>query len=568
MPEVATINGDTEQAGVRLEEAERKLQETLEQLEERTREAEALRQVAEIICSGLPLEEMLQKVADIAVETTATESCLIYLLDEERDELVLRAARDEAKNLVRKVRLKFGEGITGWVARERQPVVLPRNAFTDVRHKPIPELQTDKYHSRLSVPLIDREHQVIGVVNVRSRAPRQYSASQIRLLETIAKQVGSAIETSLHVRSMETRITRLSTLSEVSKTITSNLYLEEILELIVAMTAKTMNFKICSIMLLDENKGELVIKATQSQSKEYVKKPNLKMGESIAGQAVVLGKPLAVLDVQKIEGYRYPDIAKKEGLRSLICMPLKVKEKTIGVLNCYTDKPHTFTEEEVTLLSALANQAAIAIANAKLMVRSAIVQEMHHRVKNNLQTIASLLRLQITYKKQDESVADVLNESINRILSIAAVHEMLSREDLDCVSVKKIGESILAAVKQSLVGPHMKIDTFVSGPDLMLPSHQATSVSLILNELAQNAVEHGFEGLEHGSIRIDLTNKGEEVVIEVTNDGRPVPPGFDLKSNRNLGLRIVDNLVRDDLGGRFSLENAGGLTKATIAFPK
>jgi len=547
---------------------EQELEEVRQQLAMRTREVETLRQVAEIICSGLPLEEMLKKVADIAVETTETESCLIYLLDEERGELVLRAARDEATSLIRKIRLKFGEGITGWVARERQPVVLPKDAFSDARHKPIPELKSDRYHSRLSVPLIDREQQVIGVVDVRSRGPRHYTEDQVRLLETIAKQVGAAIETSRQVRSMETRLSRLATLSEVSKTITSNLYLEEILHLIVAMTAQTMNFKICSIMLLDEDKGELIIKATQSKSREYIKKPNLKLGESIAGQAVVLGKPLAVLDVQKTEGYRYPDIAKREGLRSLICVPLAVKEKIIGVLNCYTDKPHHFTEDEVNLLCALANQAAIAIANAKLMVRSAIVQEMHHRVKNNLQTIASLLRLQIHYKKPDESVADVLNESINRILSIATVHEMLSREDLDCVSIKKIGENILAATNQSLVEPGKKIESFVSGPDIMLPSHKATSVALILNELVQNAVEHGFEGVESGSIRIDLAEAPEEFVIQVTNDGTPLQEGFDLRNNQNLGLRIVASLVRDDLNGRFSLENLNGLTKATVAFPR
>ena len=265
---------------------------------------------------------------------------------------------------------------------------------------------------------------------------------QISLLDSIARQVGGAVENYNDYYRMERRATQLSTLSEISQTITSDMYLEEILQLIVSVTAESLNFKICSVMLLDEERNELVIKATQSKSREYTRKPNVKLTESVAGRAVLEAKPITIRDVRKTPGYQYPDIAKREGLCSLISVPLMVKKEIIGVLNCYTGRPHDFTDEEITVLTALANQAAISIQNAKLMVRTAVLQEMHHRVKNSLQTVASLLRLQMRMGNLDDP-KEALNQSINRIQSIATVHEMLSNENLDNVSIKRLADQIL-----------------------------------------------------------------------------------------------------------------------------
>jgi len=354
----------------------------------------------------------------------------------------------------------------------------------------------------------------------------------------------------------------------VSKTITSDMYLEEILQFVVAATAKTMNFKITSLMLVDEERGELVIKATQSKSREYVRKPNMKINESIAGRAILEQRTVTVADVRRAPGYKFPDIARKEGLCSMAAVPLQVKGKIIGVLNCYTDRLHQFTEEEITFLTALGNHAAIAIEHAKLMVKSAIIQEMHHRVKNNLQQVASLLRLQMHYVGA-RSVEQVLTESLNRILAIASVHELLAREDLDIISVKQIAEGILAATKQSLIAPNKKIAMTIEGGDILLQSSQATSLALILNELVQNALEHGFgDGFDEGSISISLHEDTRNVELTVVNDGQVIPQDFELKQADSLGLQIVQSLARDDLNGMFILERKGGKTQARLSFPK
>jgi len=168
---------------------------------------------------------------------------------------------------------------------------------------------------------------------------------------------------------------KIKALSKISKAIVSDLYLEDILRLIVTVTAETMGSNICSIMIIDEKNKELIIRATQSISEDYTKKIPLKVGEGVAGRVAKENKPITIKDVTKEKEYRHKDIAKKTGLCSLLCVPLAVKGKVIGVINCYTSKPHDFSEAEVDILTSIANQAAVAIENTELMVKSKVIQE-------------------------------------------------------------------------------------------------------------------------------------------------------------------------------------------------
>ncbi len=164
-------------------------------------------------------------------------------------------------------------------------------------------------------------------------------------------------------------------LSKISKAISSDLYLEDILRLVVTVTAEVMKSKIVSLMLLDEKKEKLIIRATQSISEEYNEKPPLRIGEGIAGKVVEKDKPIAVYDVTGENEYKYKNIAQKENLCSLLCIPLSVKGKVIGVINCYTSVPHKFTPTEIDVLTSVANQAAVAIENTELMVKTKVIQE-------------------------------------------------------------------------------------------------------------------------------------------------------------------------------------------------
>jgi signal transduction protein with GAF and PtsI domain len=167
----------------------------------------------------------------------------------------------------------------------------------------------------------------------------------------------------------------IEALSKIGNAITSDLYIEDILRLIVIVTAEIMKSKICSLMLVDSKTGEISIRATQSMSEEYNKKPPLKIGEGIVGKVVLQKKPIAIMDVTAEKEYKYRDIAIKEGLKSLLCVPMIVKGKVVGVINCYTQKPHKFTQTEINILTSVANQAAVAIENTELIVKTKVIQE-------------------------------------------------------------------------------------------------------------------------------------------------------------------------------------------------
>lgn len=168
---------------------------------------------------------------------------------------------------------------------------------------------------------------------------------------------------------------QIEALTEVSRAVVSDLYLEDILKLIVMVTAEVMDSNICSIMLVNEATGKLETKATQSVSSEYLNKPPLSLGEGIAGRAAKENKPIQVLDVRRDRRYFNKSIAERENLCSLLSVPMSVRGQVIGVLSCYTSTPHEFTSEEVSLLTVLANQAAVAIENTELLVRTRIIQE-------------------------------------------------------------------------------------------------------------------------------------------------------------------------------------------------
>lgn len=170
-------------------------------------------------------------------------------------------------------------------------------------------------------------------------------------------------------------VKQIEAISKVANLITSGMYLDELLRLVVQVTAEVMNSKISSLMLVDPDKKELVVRATQSISEAYNKKPNIKIGEGIAGVVAKDNKPVCILDVKDDPRYLNRDIAKREGLFSLACVPMAVRGRVIGVLNCYTSKKHKFSKHELDLLTALANQAAIAIENAELDLRARSAEE-------------------------------------------------------------------------------------------------------------------------------------------------------------------------------------------------
>ena len=170
----------------------------------------------------------------------------------------------------------------------------------------------------------------------------------------------------------------IKALMEISRAITSDHYLEDILKLIVMVTAKVTNVEICSLWLIDEEEKKKIIrlKATQAIDHEYVKDRTLNMDEGVVGFVATSKEPLIVEDVLKEPRFKEKEMAKKLNLVSMLSVPLQVRdEKVIGVLNCFTSTLHVFSETEVNVIRTVANQAAAAILNTELMVKTKVIQE-------------------------------------------------------------------------------------------------------------------------------------------------------------------------------------------------
>ncbi|HDK26984.1 MAG TPA: ANTAR domain-containing protein [Candidatus Atribacteria bacterium] len=216
----------------------------------------------------------------------------------------------------------------------------------------------------------------------------------------------------------------LKTLNKISRAITSDLYLEDILKLIVTLTANVIKAKVCNVWLIDEKKQEFNIKATQSMHQEYLNKKTIKLNEGIVGLVAKEKKPKIIFDVLKEEQYKEKKLARKEGLVSMASIPMMVKDKVIGVLNVYTNRPYEFTKAEVTLLSTIANQAAVAIEKTELIIKTKIIQE------------------ELDTRKKIERAKGILMEE-NNINEIEAF-TLIRKSSMDKrISMKEIAEAII-----------------------------------------------------------------------------------------------------------------------------
>lgn len=154
-----------------------------------------------------------------------------------------------------------------------------------------------------------------------------------------------------------------------------------------------------------------------------------------------------------------------------------------------------------------------------------MIQEIHHRVKNNLQTIASLLRLQARRSNSME-VKEALKESVNRILSISVVHEFLSQQGDENIDVMEVTKNILQLIQQNMLDSHFKLETEFIGETIILPSKQASNLALIINELILNSIEHGFLGRNYGKIGLKISQSDEAYIIELYDNGNGLPEIF------------------------------------------
>lgn len=215
----------------------------------------------------------------------------------------------------------------------------------------------------------------------------------------------------------------------------------------------------------------------------------------------------------------------------------------------------TGERQSVDAVLVLLHNATEAVQKQReLNVKSAIIQEVHHRVKNNLQTIAAILRIQARRCESDEARQHLL-DAVNRILSMSVIHEFLSQDEHQPINIRDVCQRVAQQVTQVAGTPDQEVALVVRGPNIRLPASQATPAALVINELMLNAMEHGLGGHAKGRIEIELSDLGDAVRVEIQNSGSALPPDFDPHHSGSLGLQIVHTLVTDDLKGELQIES-------------
>jgi two-component sensor histidine kinase/putative methionine-R-sulfoxide reductase with GAF domain len=467
-------------------------------MDEPSRHLALLTKTIEVVNSSLDLQEVLESIAHEVAAALGTDACFVYLYDERADELVLRATHGTGvEDATSAPRMRPGEGITGVAAAERAPVMIPVNAHLDPRFKQFPNLREDQYESILAVPILARE-KLEGALNVRTRDPRAFSAAEIELVVSIASQVARTIEHAKLYEQAQRRVRELEALARISEAVSEALYLEESLEAIVTTTVESLHATGAAIVLEDGR-----IAWPEGRSGEHA-----------------------------------------------VRLPLRWRAKTIGELVVDRDTP--FTGADRQLLEAIASQAAVALEQGRMALRGVLAQEIHHRVKNNLQTVASLLRLQARAEGVDPQKA--LGDSVNRILAIAAVHEVLTEHREDDVELDELIDRLRAMLVQGLV---VGKDVVAELEAVSLAGQRATSLALVFCELFGNALEHGGP-----HVSIGLHRRDGDAALTITDDGGGLRDAAD-----GTGMSIVRALVREELGGSLRLADEGGGLLAEVTFP-
>jgi signal transduction protein with GAF and PtsI domain len=367
-------------------------------------------------------KEFADSMICIIVRYLGGDGGFVYLLDPRKNLIRLFASKNPYPDLTDRLSFSVHEGLTGWIVRTGETLAIERACYRDDRFKLVDKLVEENYEAFIGAPL-KAGNEILGAFSVMKKDPGRWKKSETILMEKTGIIAGRIISNFKEADENRRKLQMLDSLSQISSTIISGKYLQEILNLIVSITAEATGSKICSIMLLDEKTGELKIKASQSLSPEYLNKPNLKVGESASGRAVLEKRPIAVPDVTRDPLYRFPDIARKEGLVSLLAVPMIIKGRVVGVINSYTDYPHEFSDEEINLLLSVAAQSAIAIENTKLMEEKIAIQEALESRK--IVEKAKGILMKIRNIPEDEAYRILQKQAMDRRKSIKEIAEAI-----------------------------------------------------------------------------------------------------------------------------------------------
>ncbi len=481
----------------------------LAELKARYERLRLLYQVSNVIHSTLDSQEALERIIREAVRIMRASSGSVVLLNPHTGFLEIQAANGLPAN-AKSLRLRVGEGITGWVARTGKAARVGK-----VEEDPRYIMIRKHIESELAVPLVV-EGEVRGVLNVDSDRQDAFSADDQSLLEELALQAAKVIHNTWLYEQLRLKARLFETLASVGQTISSTLNLNDALTVITREACQLMETKMCSLHMLDETGNWLELRASFGAGKLYVNRPPLSLQESLIGIVVRRKKALQIENVQTSSRYQNVETARREGLVSLLSVPLLFGHQAIGALNVYTEEPHNFSNEEIRILSALAELSAIAIEKARLYERIVDVEEqlrqteklsalgllaaeVAHEIRNPLTVLKMLYHsLDLRFEATDPRATDVrimgekmdhMNKIVEQVLDFARNTEPSLTE----VNVNQLIDDLGLLTRHKLKNQSIE---WVRKLDPALPAVMAdpTQLEQAFLNLTLNAVEAMPEG--------------------------------------------------------------------------
>ena len=570
----------------------------LAELKARYERLRLLSQVADVIHSTLDPPEALQLIVREAVNLMRASSGSVVLVNPTTNRLEILAAQGLPANAV-DLKLRVGEGITGTVARTGQAARVG-DVTQDARYVKLRE----SVRSELAVPL-EVEGTVRGVLNVDSDRPQAFSGEDQELLQGLAAQAARVIQNTWRFEQLRLKARWLESLASVSRTINSTLNLDEALTAITREACGLMRARMCSLMLLDDSRAWLGVRASFGAGEAYLRKPRLGVAESLVGSVVRRKKPVQVENVQTSARYQNVEVARSEGLVSLLSVPLVFSGEAFGALNVYTAQPYTFSNEEVRILSAFAELSAIAIERARLHERVMDVEEVlrqneklsalgllaaevAHEIRNPLTVMKMLYHsLDLKFPPGDPRTEDArvmeekiqqLNKIVERILDFARTAE----PELSPVSLNELIAELALLVRHKLSHQGIALVQELQ-PDLPPVLGDATQLEQAFLNVTLNAAEAMPDGGTL-TVRSYAVNSSEseaasaQVVVEFEDTGTGMTEEQQQRAfsslltttkakGTGLGLAIVGRIVEAHRGTVKIISVRRGGTRIIVTLP-
>ncbi len=527
---------------------------------------QVLQRINSISNSTMDLNQTLEITASKVAEELRSDYCSIFYYDELQRTLTLRATNGPRPLGGMHYMLHLGEGYSGWVADKGRPLIV-QDALADANFAVEARVCGHEYRGLLSVPIIffGTVERLMGVVSVQSLEPRDFTTEEMDFVEVVAGIIAINSENGRLYEQTDEQLRRkvheLSTIHRVTGIITSTLELDRVLQIITTQAVQLSGAERSCIFELDGEEHGLHIVAHYGLNDADVHGVQVPVGQCCAGRSVEAGRPIMAVDcLHEDKGcFLRQDPMISSEIHSVLCVPLEVKRNILGCICIYSSHRHQLSPEQMQLVITFANEAAIAIDNARLYeearrgleLKSVLLRELHHRVKNNLATVASILSLQRRRTRSPE-VRHILAESVNRVQGLAATHDLLSHEDVSEARVDDIARKIVGVANANLRPPESHITFEVEPCSIVIPSRAVAILALVLNEMVSNAIKHGMTGKAEGIVTICGREEDGMVIVKVLDTGNGPPELFEEDSSEGLGLSLIRNLM-GDIGGQFML---------------